>query len=76
MKKVSAKEVLTSNGNKWIITKVLQGYNEKIRIDAKTRFHIPDEANFFSKWISKNYANRIRREEGLKPVNELNCFHY
>lgn len=76
MKKVSAKEVLTSNGNKWIITKVLQGYNGKIRIDAKTRFYIPDEANFFSKWVSKTYADRIRQEEGLKPVNELNCFQY
>ena len=75
MKKVSAKEVLTSNGNKWIITNMLQGYNGQIRINAKTRFHVPDEENFFSKWVSKAYANRIRREEGLKPVNELNCYH-
>jgi hypothetical protein len=75
MKKVSAKEVLTSNGNKWIITNVLQGYNGQIRINAKTRFHVPDEENFFSKWVSKAYANRIRRNEGLKPLQELNCYH-
>lgn len=75
MKKVSAKEVLISNGNKWIITNVLQGYNGQIRINAKTRFHVPDEENFFSKWVSKKYANRIRREEGLKPLQELNCYH-
>jgi hypothetical protein len=74
MKKVSAKEVLTSNG-KWIITNVLQGYNGQIRINAKTRFHVPDEENFFSKWVSKAYANRIRRNEGLKPLQELNCYH-
>ena len=51
--KYTIKDVI-ENDYVWIITKVMQGYNGKIRIDAKTRFHISDESNFFSEWCTKN----------------------
>lgn len=67
MAKISAKEVLTSNGG-WIITKVMAGYNGKVRIDAKRRFHKADEQNYFSEWVSLSYANRCRQNEGLRKI--------
>lgn len=67
MAKISAKEVLQSNGG-WIITKVMAGYNGKVRIDAKRRFHKADGQNFFCEWVSLKYANRCRREERLKDI--------
>ena len=45
--KYTIKNVI-ENDYVWIITKVMQGYDGKIRIDAKTMLHIADESNFFS----------------------------
>jgi hypothetical protein len=56
---ISVKEVLTSQN--WKITRVTQGYNGAVRIDAKTRFYRRGEENFFSKWVKYSYANRIYR---------------
>lgn len=67
MAKISAKEVLQSQSG-WIITKVIQGYNGEVRIDAKRRFHKADEPNFFSEWVSLKYANRCRREVGKNDL--------
>ena len=69
-KKVSAKEVLQSFGG-WIITRVYPGYNGEVRIDAKRRYHVAEEPDFFSKWVKLSYANRCRREVGLKEL-EIN----
>ena len=60
------KEVLTS-GN-WIITGVKQGYRGRLRINAKRRYPRADEPNLFSEWGTKEYINRIRREDGRGPV--------
>ena len=57
MKNVTIKDVLTSDN--WIITQVMQGYGNKVRINAKTRYHIADGQNFFSEWCSKKYADSI-----------------
>jgi hypothetical protein len=57
--KTTIKDVITSKN--WIITKVIPGCNGQIRIDAKTRFWIPDGENFFSRWTSCKYANSIHR---------------
>ena len=73
-RKVSAKTVIESSN--WIITKIHQGYHGKVRIDAKTRFHVADGVNFFSEWVSKKYADRLTREHYGKKTNELNCFVY
>ena len=67
MKKVTIKEVLTSRDT-WIITKVMQGYNGSIRIDARRRFTAADGVNFFSEWTKKNYVNRVRRDAGLNEI--------
>lgn len=60
MGKVSIKDVITSKN--WIITRVHQGYNGQVRIDAKTRFYIDNGQNHFSKWTSYKYANSIHRK--------------
>ena len=60
---ISAKEVLTSQN--WIITKVLQGRDGVVRIDAKRRYHVADKSDFFSKWVNLNYANRVSRAAGF-----------
>ena len=66
-KKVSAKEVLQSFDG-WIITRVHSGYNGEVRIDAKRRYHVAEEPDFFSKWVKLSYANRLRREAGLQEL--------
>lgn len=65
MAKISLSKVL---GGNWIITKVMQGYGGRIRIDAEARFHRADENNYFSEWYSLKYANRISREIRGKNV--------
>ena len=60
----------------WIIEKALQGYNKSVRIDAHTRFHIPDGINRYSEWLTLNYVNRIRRENGLCNIQESHVWHY
>lgn len=57
--KTTIKEVITAKN--WIITRVYQGCDGQIRIDAKTRFWVADGENFFSRWTSYDYANRIHR---------------
>lgn len=61
--KTSIKEVLTNCTGSWIITKVMQGYGGKVRIDAKRRFYKPDSQNFFSEWCSRKYADSIMMAE-------------
>ena len=70
-KKVSAKEVLQSFGG-WIITRVYPGCNGEVRIEAKRRYHVAEEPDFFSKWVKLRYANRMRREAGLQEL-KVNC---
>lgn len=60
MKKVTMKEVLTSG--KWIITKVMNGYKGRIRIDAKRRNWEADGENFFSEWASEKYIKSLNLE--------------
>lgn len=68
------KEIIVSDN--WIITSILQGFDNKIRIDAKTRFYKPDSQNTFSKWCKKDYANRLTREYYGKNTQEFNCYKY
>lgn len=53
----NVKKVITNSN--WIITKVIQGRDGVVRIDAKKRFHETDKSDFFSKWVSYRYANKI-----------------
>lgn len=71
MGKPCLKTVIQS-GN-WIITKVLQGSRGNVRIDARTRFYIPDGVNRFRAWGSLKYINRIRHEVGL---GDIEITHY
>lgn len=59
-----------------IITKIIQGYNNQVRIDAKTRHHIADKDNFFSKWVSYQYANKLALNNYGKELNKLNTFKH
>lgn len=56
----NVKTIITSQN--WIIRKVIQGRNGEVRIDAEKRFHEPDKSDFFSKWVSYRYANRIYKK--------------
>ena len=44
-----------------VITKVYNGGNI-VRIDARTRHHVADADNFFSRWYSVKYANKLSLE--------------
>lgn len=68
-------KTITTSDN-WIIEKALQGNGHKVRIDAHTRFHIPDGVNYYSEWLSLSYVNRIRRENGLCKIQESRVWHY
>ena len=70
MKKVTIKDVLTSDN--WIITQVMQGYNGRIRINAKPRYHIADGQNFFSEWCCKKYADSILMNEYGRKLSITN----
>lgn len=72
--KPTFKDIATSG--KWIVDKATQGCNNKVRIDAHTRFHEADGVNFYSEWLSLSYVNRIRRENGLCKIQESRVWHY
>ena len=57
-----------------IITKIKQGFDKKVLVDAKTRFHKPDMDNFFSKWVSEDYANRMARDNYGKNIYEFSTY--
>lgn len=65
--KPTIKEVVTSP-NVWLITKVSQGYNGMIRVDAKRRFPKADVATFFCNWAKRKYVDRLRSKEGLSKL--------
>jgi hypothetical protein len=59
-----------------IITNIMQGYGQRVRVDAKTRFHKPDMDNRLSEWVSEKYANKLAMENYGKKVNELSVYRY
>lgn len=66
----SVKEVFESDSV--IITAIHQGHGT-VRVDARTRFHKPDMDNFFSNWVTFEYANRLCKEnKGYKITNYKN----
>ena len=69
----SVKQVFESDNV--IITSVLQGKRNRVRIDARTRFHVPDLNNFFSEWVSLLYANRLSMERYGKKVTQLKYYN-
>jgi hypothetical protein len=60
------------------ITKVMQGHNRKVRIDAVVRDYNshPDLDKYFSNWITEKYANKLCQEHYFKNVNEMKCYKY
>lgn len=71
MKKTTLKEVF-QNSN-WIITKLYSVGSKSVRVDAKRRYPIEDESSFFSEWGSRDYLNKLSRDNYGKPFTELNC---
>jgi hypothetical protein len=59
----------------WIITSIPQGMGEH-RIDAKRRFPVADKGNFFSKWGSNKYLEKLSRENYGKKLNEFSNYKY
>lgn len=72
--KITAKKVFESDN--WVITKIINNKNKTVRIDAHTRFLLPDKQNRFSEWISLQYANRLSRENFGKNVDNFQCYKY
>lgn len=74
MKKPTIKDIVTDGGYTWVIKRVMQGFNGRVRIDAQTRFYDRSEGavNFFSEWATLKYINRCRREEGYNPISITN----
>lgn len=75
MKAIKSIKQVFESGNV-IITAIQQGNRKNVRIDAKTRFHVADKDNFFSKWVSLDYANRLSLENYGKKVNDFSCWRY
>jgi len=72
MKKLTAKFAFES----MIITKIMQGCNKMVRIDAKRRYRVADEPMFFSKWVTRKYVNMLAYENYGKNVSDFNCYEY
>lgn len=72
---ITTKQIFGSCGNTWIITRIIQG-NRCVRIDARTKFYRAAEQNYFSKWVSVNYANRLSVKYFGKKISEMNNFQY
>lgn len=53
-----------------IVTKVWQGLNGMVRIDAKTRHYVADVNNFLSEWVSYKYAERLYKEKTGKKLTD------
>jgi hypothetical protein len=66
----SIKQVFESDNV--ILTKVLQGRNGIVRIDAKTRFRVPDMDNNFSEWCTEKYASKLYG----KPISQSPVYKY
>lgn len=60
----------------WIIIKVLDGLDGRVRIDAKRRFPVAGEKRFFSKWCNKKHADALSRERFGKNTNDLQAYSY
>ena len=59
-----------------IITKIIQGNNKSVRIDAKRRFPSINKGNFVSKWGKESYINSLSVENYGKKINQFNCYQY
>jgi|AntDeeMinimDraft_6_1070357.scaffolds.fasta_scaffold07582_2 hypothetical protein len=70
---LNLKEIFENDS--WTITKVSQGRGQH-RIDAKRRFPVADESNFFSKWGSNKYLNQLSQENYGKKLNEFSNYIY
>lgn len=66
--KTTIKEVFENDN--WEITRIYQG-SKKLRVDAKTKNRVADEENFFSKWVSYGYVDKLSRENFGKGVNKF-----
>ncbi len=73
-KNISLKIVFESDN--WIITKILQGFNNQIRIDGKTRFYQSDGINRFSKWGKRSYLESLSKLNYNKSLTDFNCYEY
>ena len=71
MKKTTLKEVF-QNSN-WIITKLSYIGSKRVLVNAKRRYPIADVSSFFSEWGSRDYLNKLSRDNYGKPFTELNC---
>ena len=69
----SVKEAFEGNN---IIIKILQGYNGVVLVDAKSRNWKPDMENFFSKWCTEKYADRLAMENYGKKVRDFRVYSY
>jgi hypothetical protein len=71
MGKVFIKDVICYP-HTWEITKVMQGFGGRIRVDARRRSYEADGVNFFSEWCSRKYADRLRMEYFGTKLNITN----
>jgi len=66
--KPTLKDVLTNDN--WVITKILQGTKNKVRIDATRRQRVADGVNTFSEWGTVTYIDSIRIENGKCKIKD------
>lgn len=70
--KPSLKQVFESDS--WIITQVMEGRNQQVRVDARRRFPEPVQGSFFSGWGASSYINCLSRANYGKNIEQLNTF--
>jgi hypothetical protein len=69
----SLREIFESDN--WIITEILQGYDNRLRIKAKKRF-ANDTNPVFCEWGSLTYLNKLSIDNYGKKINQFNTFKY
>lgn len=66
------KEVFRNNN--WIITGLMRGHNNTIRINAKTRNWIDDGTNVFCDWCTEQYADTLAQKYYGKRIYEFKAY--
>jgi L-cysteine desulfidase len=74
MKKTTIKEVFESDS--WIITEIMQGHNNLVRVSAKRRFPKNNLSSFYNEWCTEKYANTLARENYGKNINDFGTYKY
>lgn len=65
----TVKQVI-ENSETWVLKRVTKGYDGMVNVHAERRYSRGSGGNFFQKWVTYEYANRVYRSVYGKPLDE------